>query len=66
MEKPAKKETGHARHLRLKAAGICTACGKRKAVPRPQSKGGGHYNECRECRAYYQQWAKDPAKKGGK
>lgn len=59
--KPA-KETGHQRHLRLKAAGICTACGKRKAQARPASKGGGRYSECRECRAYYSQWAKDKAK----
>jgi hypothetical protein len=42
--KPA-KESGHARHLRLKAAGLCTACGKRKAATRPASKGGGHDNE---------------------
>lgn len=59
--KPAKKETGAQRHARLKKAGICTACGKRKAAPRPQAKGGGRYNECRQCRAYYSQWAKDRA-----
>lgn len=51
-----KKETGKQRHARLKAEGICTACGKRKPAPRPKAKGGGRYNECAACRAYYKKW----------
>lgn len=39
VAKPA-EEAGNARHLRLKAAGICTACGKRRAPPRLQSRRG--------------------------
>ena len=51
-----KKESGKQRRARLKAAGICTACGKRKAAPgRP---------ECRQCIRYYHDWAKARAKSG--
>lgn len=59
--RPAKprKETGKQRRARLKRTGRCTACGKRKAAPRPESKGGGHYPECRTCREYYTKWAKE-------
>ena len=52
MTKP-KKETGHERRLRLKAAGLCTACGKRKA-----RKG---LCECRTCATYYNDWARKKA-----
>ena len=62
----AKKETGAQRRARLKAAGLCTACGTRKAAPKPKAQGGGHYSECSDCREYYNQWAKDHAKKAAK
>ena len=55
MKKEIKKETGHERHMILKRLGLCRACGKRKAVPKP---GGGTYNECKPCRAYYRAWEK--------
>jgi hypothetical protein len=53
--KAAKKETGKQRRARLKGAGLCTACGKRKA-----RKG---FCECQTCADYYSKWA---AKRGGK
>ncbi len=64
VRKTDKKESGHARHLRLKKAGICTACGKRKAQSKPGGK--ARHTECRDCREYYSKWAKDRVKKGAK
>ena len=51
-----KKETGHARRLRLIRAGKCTACGKRK--PRKGRR------ECKTCAEYYAGWERAHAKKG--
>jgi hypothetical protein len=68
-EKSGKKETEPQRRQRFLDAGICGACEKRKRAPKPASKGGGHYAECRECHDYYQQKSEEyrkAAKKGGK
>ena len=53
--KTAKKESGKQRRARLKKAGLCTACGKRKA-----RKGR---TECKTCSDYYRDWAKKAGKK---
>jgi hypothetical protein len=53
-----KKETGSERRKRFLAMGICGACEKRKRAPKPASKGGGFYSECRPCRKYYGDWEK--------
>lgn len=68
-KKSGKKETGPERRKRFLAQGICGACEKRKRAPKPASKGGGHYAECRECHDYYQQKSEEyrkAAKKGKK
>jgi hypothetical protein len=68
-KKSGKKETPSERRKRFLAQGICGACEKRKRAPKPASKGGGQYAECRECHEYYSQKSKEyakAAKKGGK
>jgi hypothetical protein len=54
----AVKVSSAERRAQLKSAGLCTACGKRPAAPKPEAKGGGTYPECETCRAYYQEKAK--------
>jgi hypothetical protein len=52
-KKSGKKESHSEKRKRFMAQGLCGACGKRKRQPKPASKGGGHYAECRECKKYY-------------
>ena len=64
-----KKETGPERRKRVMATGMCGAREKRKRQPKPESKGGGFYAECRTCRDYYNAKSneyRNAAKKSGK